>query len=179
MNTFIGNDPNDYTIPALLGMLNEHLEAQGKKPRKGWWASKIKLFELVNKTLQDAAEGTHPAAAPPIEQVEVNGHKVPVTNGHATEGLRHHLNYAEAIRFIRKHRRRRHIYVRIETTVIAEGGSPYQMVGYLRASARHAREYALAMIGDEHRKKMGHTIEFRVEPSDLVTKGKTGIMFVG
>jgi len=173
MNTFIGNDPNDYTVPTLLGMLNEHLEAQGKKPRKGWWESKVKLFELVNKTLEEAAEGT----APPVE--DYNGHVAPVTNGHAAEGMRHHLNYDEAIKFIRKHRRRRHIYVRIETTVTAEGGSPYQMAGYLRSSAKQARAFVATLIGDEHRKKMGHTCEFRIEPSDVVPKGKDGVMFVG
>ncbi len=154
----------------LLAVLNKHLTTLGRKNLKSWSDSKKKLIERLYAIEHEVA-ALEPQPEP--AKKEPKGKKV------AAEGRQvFDLDHDSAIKFIRRHRRRRSIYIRIETTVTAEGGSPYDNNSYLQCSAKQARQFVTAIIGDDHRKKMKHTIKVTADPLD-VPNGSKGKLFIG
>lgn len=177
----------DSKITDLLSVLNLSLRKLGRKELKSWSGKKKDLVERLYKTEVEVAQMQQGTELPDMgadlgpqpKAIPVLGFNVPTihANGHDPVAAEQ-LDHDAAIRFIRRHRRRREIYVRIATIVVAEGGSPYDFNGYLRCSAKQAREFVKHIIGDDHRRKMKHTIKVAAEPLE-VPQGKKGKLFIG
>lgn len=171
----------------LLAVFNKHRVTLGRKPLKGWSDSKKKLVESLYKIEVEVAQQEQGTELPDMgvdlgpqpKVIPVLGFNVPTihADGHDPVAAEQ-LDHDSAIKFIRRHRRRREIYVRIATIVVAEGGSPYDFNSYLRCSAKQAREFVKKIIGDDHRREKKHTIKVAAEPLE-VPQGKKGKLFIG
>jgi len=190
------------TTTELLNILNARRTAAGEKPLKTWSESKAKLLARIDKYLDpmleeearalglaDAeAEGTRPEddmglgcdgsdhPFDPQDQVgEPDEDEDSETETPSNEPVRF-LGHDAAITFIRRHRRRRDIFIRIATQ---PSKREFQFVGQIKVSAKQARAYVTELIAPD-KQGAGATIRVEIDPPHVPPGSKTkGRMLVG
>lgn len=172
---------------SLLVVLNKHRVTLGRKPLKGWSDSKKKLVETLYKIEVEVAQVQQGTELPDMgvdlgpqpKEIKIVGFNTTSIHADGHEPVEAvHMDHDTAIKFIRRYRRRREIYVRIATVVVAEGGSPYDFNSYLRCSAKQARAFVKQIIGTGTQLERKHTIKVAADPLE-VASGKKGKLFIG
>lgn len=156
---------------ADLTVVYNHLREQlGMAPIKRWSKSKNELLDAIVKLDEQRRIAQSPSEPEPVEVVSTEE-----TQGEL-DGSR--LTHDEAIKFIRRHRRRRDIFVRI-TALAHSGFRDFKSADYLKVSAKQARAAVTLLIGKEST-YAGHGIELRVDPPSVPPGSKhKGKLFVG
>lgn len=177
-------DFNSNTTSELLQLLNEHLAARGQKTIARWSQSKAKLIERLHKVLEEAALGTSEAAAPPVAEEPYLGCESedpfdpqkqvgePDDEDEAAEkndpaDTVQFLEHDAAIRFIRRFRRRRDIFIKGSSHVVPTSthADVHHATCWVKVSAKQARAYVTQLIGP-----VGDTnfrIRLAIEPLDV------------
>lgn len=171
----------DTSTSQLLSILNERLVNCGKKPLKGWSQSKAKLVERI---MQVGGEPTpskpepEPEVQEPEPEDETQGTNPEDDVGFHSTDPTTRFTHDDAIAYIRRHRRRRNIHVRVYA-LVDSGFRDFHSAAYIKVSAKQARSVVTMLVGKDSTFS-GHTITLRIDPPSVPPGSKhKGNLYVG
>lgn len=150
---------------------------------KKWTASKADLIKRIKKLDQELIERNEAESQGPrdldktVKELMTEAGMLAEKTQELLQETPSYFDHDAAIAFIRKHRRRRTIYIRIGCT----SHDDYPFSGYLTVSAMDARRYVTILFGNADTKKLPNLkLKIVISPDKVPVGSKTpGTMHVG